>query len=71
MYSVIVSSVLFASLGLAAPAPTPGVADEKWFQPRDTMVSALFEKRQANPSDPSTYGPLHELYSGILLEDMS
>jgi hypothetical protein len=50
MFSSLVSSVLFAGiLAQAAPAPV----DEKWFQARDSGVSALFEKRQTSPSDPS------------------
>lgn len=65
-YSTIVSSVLFASLGLSgvrgAPAPTPG-AEERWFQPRDSTVASLFQKRQTNPSDPGT------LYSNNTVHD--
>jgi hypothetical protein len=50
MFSSLVSSVLFAgALAQAAPAPV----DERWFQARDSGVSALFEKRQTSPSDPS------------------
>ena len=52
MFSSLVSTVLFAgALVQAAPAPV----DEKWFQARDSGVSALFEKRQTSPSDPSEF----------------
>lgn len=43
---------LVASVALVSAAPA--AVDERWFQPRDSAVSALFTKRQANPSDSGT-----------------
>lgn len=51
------TSVLFAGLASLLSVRAAPAADweNRWYQPRDSSVSALFEKRQSNPSDPSEH----------------
>jgi hypothetical protein len=51
MFTTLLSSALLA--GALSTGVQAAPVDERWFQARDSSVSALFEKRQTSPSDPS------------------
>lgn len=54
MYKQVLFAGLVSLVGGVRAAPAAEI-DERMFQPRDSAVSALFEKRQSNPSDPSEF----------------